>query len=42
MASQNGNAHNEARNTQTMTLIPEGDLYRLIIKSKFNIRKIGG
>lgn len=34
VTSQNGNAHNKARNTQTMTLIPEGDLYRLIIKSK--------
>ncbi|WP_075810197.1 BRO-N domain-containing protein [Clostridium perfringens] len=34
VTSQNGNAHNKARNTQEMTLIPEGDLYRLIIKSK--------
>lgn len=34
VSSQNGNPHTKARNTQTMTLISEGDVYRLIIKSK--------
>ena len=31
--SQNGNSHSKSRNTQEMTLITEGDIYRLIIKS---------
>lgn len=33
VSSQNGNAH-RARKTQTMILIPEGDVYRLITHSK--------
>jgi prophage antirepressor-like protein len=31
---QNGASHNKARKTQEMTIIPESDVYRLIIKSK--------
>ena len=31
---QNGNSHNKARNTQEMTLIPEGDIFRLIVNSR--------
>ena len=31
---QNDNPHNKARNTQEMTLIPEGDIFRLIVNSK--------
>ncbi len=34
VSSQNGNAHNKARNSQEMSIIPESDVYRLIIKSK--------
>ena len=34
VSCQNGKAHNKARNTQEMTVIPEGDIYRLIFKSK--------
>ena len=34
VSSQNGNAHSKARNTQEMSIIPESDVYRLIIKSK--------
>lgn len=34
VGSRFGNSHTKARNTQTMTLISEGDVYRLIIKSK--------
>lgn len=34
VTSQNGTAHKNSRNTQEMTLVPEGDVYRLIVKSK--------
>ena len=34
VSSQNGTSHNKARKTQEMTIIPESDVYRLIIKSK--------
>lgn len=34
VSSQNGKAHNKARKTQEMSIIPEGDVYRLIIRSK--------
>lgn len=34
VSSQNGNSHSKARNTQEMSLIDEGDVYRLIIRSK--------
>ena len=33
VSSQNGNSHSKSRNTQEMTLITEGDIYRLIIRS---------
>lgn len=31
---QNGTSHSKARKTQEMLVIPEGDIYRLIIRSK--------
>lgn len=38
---QNGDPHNKARNTQEMTLIPEGDIFRLTVNPKIpNAEKI--